>query len=266
MEAKTNIAKKDLLVILCCVSLLLMNIGAINSNGRRRAKEMVCLSNLHQWGTMFEMFTNDHDGYFNRGWDVGETELWMNALRPYYMDNLNLLLCPEAIRIVESMTDSVTFRAWFRDFNLPDDGQFHCVSSYGINSWTNNMTSDRGFRPEYYFWKNVGIFKGKNNIPVFADSTWHDGWPRHTDMPAPYPDSYWVGDVGVSGEMNHFCIDRHNGAINMLFMDFSARKVGLKELWTLQWHRSYNTWGPWTRAGGVRPEDWPSWMRNFKEY
>jgi prepilin-type processing-associated H-X9-DG protein len=266
MEAKTNIAKKDLLVILCCVSLLLMNIGAINSNGRRRAKEMVCLSNLHQWGTMFEMFTNNHDGYFNRGWDVGETELWMNALRPYYTDNLNLLLCPEATRAMESVNDSVVFRAWWRDVDLPDEGQFRCVGSYSINSWTNNMTKDRGFRLEEWFWKNVQDVNNESNIPVFADSTWHDCWPRHTDMPAPYPDSYWVGDVGVSGEINHFCIDRHNGAINMLFMDWSARKVGLKELWTLKWHRGYNTDGPWTKAGGVTMWDWPEWMRNFKEY
>jgi prepilin-type processing-associated H-X9-DG protein len=266
MNRKTKLTRKELIVALGCIIFLLLNIGAIGSGGRRRAKEMVCLSNLRQWGTMFEMFTNDHDGYFNSGWDVGETELWMNALRPYYMDNLNLLLCPEAGRAIESVTDSIVFRAWFRDFNLPEEGQFHCVSSYGINSWTNNMTKDRGFRSEYSFWKNARSYEGRNNIPVFADSTWHDAWPLATDYPAPYPDSYWVGDAGVSGEMNHFCIDRHNGAINMLFMDWSARKVGLKELWSLKWHRGYNTWGPWTRAGGVRPEDWPSWMRNFKEY
>lgn len=280
MKTKLVLNKRDLLMVLCCFTLCLLNIGAIGRTGRRRAKEMVCLSNLHQWGTMFEMFTNEHDGYFNRGWDVGETDLWMNALRPYYPDNLNLLLCPEASKAVESVTDSVVFRAWFRDFNFPDEGQFQCVGSYSINSWTNNMTSDRGFRLEEWFWKRPddtstivpgtrisdGKSASKKNIPVFADSTWHDCWPRHTDMPAPYPDSYWVGDAGVSGEMNHFCIDRHNGAINMLFMDFSARKVGLKELWTLKWHRGYNTNGSWTKAGGVQPPDWPQWMRNFKEY
>jgi prepilin-type processing-associated H-X9-DG protein len=266
MKRKTKLRRKEFIVALGCIIFLLLNIGAISSSSRRRAKEMVCLSNLHQWGTMFEMFTNDHDGYFNRGWDVGETELWMNALRPYYMDNWNLLLCPEASRAIENMTDSVTFRAWFRDFNLPDEGQFRCVGSYSINSWTNNMTSDRGSRLAIFFWKTAQIGKGSNNVPVFADSTWHDCWPLLTDMPAPYPDSDWRGDVSVTGEMNHFCIDRHNGAINMLFMDWSARKVGLKELWTLKWHRGYNTWGPWTRAGGVRPDDWPEWMRNFKEY
>ncbi len=34
-------------------------------------------------------------------------------------------------------------------------------------------------------------------------------------------------------------------------MDWSVRKVGLKELYTLKWHKSFNTRGPWTQAGGV---------------
>jgi len=62
------------------------------------------------------------------------------------------------------------------------------------------------------------------------------------------------------------CINRHDGGINSLLMDWSVRKVGLKELWTLKWHPEYNTQGPWTKAGGVKPEDWPAWMRRFKDY
>jgi hypothetical protein len=49
-------------------------------------------------------------------------------------------------------------------------------------------------------------------------------------------------------------------------MDWSVRKVGLKELWTLKWHRNFDTSGPWTKAGGVKPDDWPKWMRNFRDY
>ena len=52
----------------------------------------------------------------------------------------------------------------------------------------------------------------------------------------------------------------------MLLMDFSARKVGLKELWTLKWHRGFDTEGRWTTAGGVQAEDWPEWMRKYKDY
>jgi hypothetical protein len=52
----------------------------------------------------------------------------------------------------------------------------------------------------------------------------------------------------------------------MLFLDWSVRKVGLKELWTLRWSPGFNTAGPWTKAGGVRPDDWPEWIRGFKDY
>lgn len=44
------------------------------------------------------------------------------------------------------------------------------------------------------------------------------------------------------------------------------RKVGVKELWTLQWNQGWGTDGPWTKRGGVKPEDWPAWMRRFKDY
>jgi len=54
--------------------------------------------------------------------------------------------------------------------------------------------------------------------------------------------------------------------VGMLFADWSARRVGIKELWTLKWHRGFITTGAWTKAGGVKPGDWPVWMRRFKEY
>jgi hypothetical protein len=66
--------------------------------------------------------------------------------------------------------------------------------------------------------------------------------------------------------MARCCINRHVGAVKCLFVDGSVRKVGLKELWTLKWHRSFDTAGPWTKAGGVMPADWPRWMSPFKEY
>ena len=66
--------------------------------------------------------------------------------------------------------------------------------------------------------------------------------------------------------MSCVCIDRHQGGVNGLFCGMTVRKVGLKELWTLQWYSTFNVAGPWTKAGGVQPENWPQWMRGFKEY
>ena len=56
------------------------------------------------------------------------------------------------------------------------------------------------------------------------------------------------------------------GGVNGLFLDWSVRKVGLKEPWTLKWYPEYDTAGPWTKAGGVKREDWPEWLRKFKDY
>ena len=71
---------------------------------------------------------------------------------------------------------------------------------------------------------------------------------------------------GTGGRMIRYCLDRHDGFVNGMFMDWSIQKIGLKELWTFKWHRQYNRAGPWTRTGGVAPEDWPEWMRHFKNY
>jgi len=79
-------------------------------------------------------------------------------------------------------------------------------------------------------------------------------------------DAFGIGNKGVTGEMNHFCIDRHKGFVNFLFMDWSVRRVGLKELWTLKWHRAFNTAGIYTRAGGIHPDEWPPWLRSYKDY
>jgi prepilin-type processing-associated H-X9-DG protein len=95
---------------------------------------------------------------------------------------------------------------------------------------------------------------------MLLDCTRPGDYPRHTDRPRKFE-----ADDGHSG-MRYFCLHRHGGYVNGLFLDWSVRKIGLKELWTLKWHRSYDTAGPWTKAGGVRPQDWPEWMRKFKDY
>ena len=66
--------------------------------------------------------------------------------------------------------------------------------------------------------------------------------------------------------MARFCVNRHNAMINGVFLDWTVRPIDLKELWTLKWHREYETAGPYTRLGGAAREDWPEWMRSFKEY
>ena len=258
----------ELLVVIAIIALLMAILMPSLARVRKQAQSIACQANLRQWGLAFKFYTDDNNGYFNRREDA----LWMFAMQPYYNDDPDMLLCPTATRLMLSSADWGTFKA------ATNSG---FVFSYGINSWTNNNRVDRGGgRLLEWFWKNVrnntcvapgtrtstGKLVSANTIPVFGDSTWYDAWPQHIDKPVSHPDAFGIGNRGTTGEMNHFCIDRHNGFVNLVFMDWSAKRVGLKELWTLKWHRAFDTRGPWTRAGGVLPEDWPQWMIKYKDY
>jgi len=256
----------ELLVVIAIIALLMAILMPALARVKKQARSVTCQARLREWGLLFKLYTDDYDGQFNQGWDVGETALWMNSLRPYYKDNWDMLFCPTATRIMASTADWGTFKAATRNVSIPGGGSYTYAFSYSINSWTNSMTKDRGDRKMEWFWKNTQNVKGANQIPVFGDATWHDAWPLHTDQPVDYPDAFGIGNKGTTGEMNHFCIDRHDGFINLLFIDWSTRKIGLKELWTLRWHRAFDTKGLWTRAGGVLPDDWPTWLRRYKDY
>lgn len=274
MRGRRGFTLIELLVVIAIIALLMAIMMPALSRVKKQAKMVMCRARLKEWGLLFKLYTDDYDGYFNEGWGYGdhhpgksgEMGLWMNALRPYYKDNWDMLLCPTATRVAESAADWGTFKAQYRLVDLPGGGQYEYVFSYGINNWTNYMIKDRGDRRMEWFWKNVNGIKGAFNVPMFADSTWHDSWPRDTDSPPEYPDQFGWGNKGTTDEMRHFCINRHDGFVNFLFADWSVRPVGLKELWTLKWHRAFNTAGPWTKAGGIAAADWPEWLRRFKDY
>jgi len=270
MNHKVSITKKDFAVVLCCTIFLLTSVGAIGSGGRRRAKESICLSNLRQWGSAFAMYTNDNNGYFFTGelngtrTGAGNGRFWRVLMRPYYKDK-KILLCPQART---SYQQGMPAGDWpYMCWKL--DGE---AGSYGLNGWVLNLQASQnpgdringwGREPAEAHWITSHV-AGAKNVPVFTGMWWVDAWPRETDSPPPRIGP--LPDTPNVNEMNRACINRHNGAVNVLFMDWSARKVGLKELWTLKWHRTFNTEGPWTKAGGVQPNNWPQWMRKFKDY
>ena len=263
MKSRIAFTKKDLVVVLGCVVFLLMNLGVIGSGGRSRAKQAVCLSNLRQWGIIFSMYANDNGGYnppgpyFAAG---GPGIMWMSALRKYAGDSNDLYFCPMAATPGTDRSGRPTGarcpnKAW--GVYKSDTGwgrRKGDVGSYGANEWSGGQGSSGGRWDNY--WKTPNVV-GAAEVPLFADSTYLDGAPRDSD-PAPQ----WEcqprasGGINPSGEMNHFCISRHNGSINILFMDFSVRKVPLKCLWKLRWSRDFDT--------NLSEPNWTPWMQDFE--
>ena len=282
MKHRTVFTKADVIVTLGCIVFLLGTIGAVGPGGQRHAKEMLCLSQLHKWGEVFRDYLNDNGGYFMKGWRPDSTvnsDLWMEALRQYYGGSDKLRCCPEAVvassevGFGEYQNSGSAFVGWgVFGFNSDQEcgepltawppATVCDYGSYGINGYVHNPPpiDFQGHLSEWN-WRVANV-SGGDNIPLFMDSKWVNGWPLHTNNPPEYDGQMWDS----VDQMNRFCMNRHRGYVNSLFLDGSSRKVGLKELWTLKWHREFDTCGPWTVCGGVTPNDWPEWMREFEDY
>jgi len=73
----------ELLVVIAIIALLMSILMPALSRVRDQAKTIMCQSRLREWGLLFKFYTDDYNGSFNPGWDIGERTLWMNALRPF---------------------------------------------------------------------------------------------------------------------------------------------------------------------------------------
>jgi len=234
---------------------------------RRQSKTAFCQINLHQWGIAFSAYTNDHAGRLPYHFPMGASNhVWPYALRSYFSDSNDALLCPEAptpwlrpdnryptTGFTQRFLGS-TAAAWEYRFELGKMPKVHFTGSYGISRHIDHSVQDT---------RNKGPVW--NSVPLLLDCVFMDADPWPFSRPPEFED-----DISGSSDMKYFCINRHDGGINGLFLDWSARKVGLKELWTLRWdvHHSASmiNHSHWTIAGGVQPEDWPKWMRRFKDY
>ncbi len=254
----------ELLVVISIIALLMAILLPALQRVRKQARAIACQSNLRQWGVIFSMYANDNSGVLPTMLMTMGPSVWPQKLRTYCTDINDLLLCPMAtrseirpdnpyqisdssfwLRIIGSKSTAWEYRIVVR---------LDLSGSYGINRWTHWSRVNRPYPGSV-----------RNNVPVLLDCVYLGAQPTLFDDPPEYESQivFW-------GDMKYYCINRHDGGINGFFLDWSVRKVGLKELWTLRWDPMDSARmiarSPWTRAGGVLPEDWPKWMRNFKDY
>ncbi|MBL7154049.1 MAG: type II secretion system protein [Phycisphaerae bacterium] len=256
----------ELLVVIAVIALLMAILMPALQRAKRQTKAAVCLSNLRQWGVWYSMYTSDNDGMFFADLDPRYFgDCWRMPMWPYYKDCNDVALCPMAAKFKAGPTHALgipgrTLSAWA----LPPQrgAPTGLYGSYALNVYVvNNSSLNQGPAADIFSTWRTTFVRGANNVPLFLDCMQWAVHPYMRDRPPDYEDMYDHHEP-----TNWVCIDRHDRHINSLFMDFSVRPVGLKELWTLKWHRTYNTANEWSIAGGVKPEDWPEWMRGFKDY
>jgi prepilin-type N-terminal cleavage/methylation domain-containing protein/prepilin-type processing-associated H-X9-DG protein len=278
MEKRKGFTLIELLVVIAIISLMLAILIPSLKRTRNQARFLVCQSNLKQWGVLFSANADVNQRHYF--FDVEPRPRKFEQDVSVFKDK-KISFCPMAVREGNKQYDGAIIRRGI------DDPIY--VSRYGIycrfygtlgsafESWSydsNNINISKGsycfniaffstfsltdFPGYTYHTKISRIYSEKipSNIPLMLDSAstwstfaWEDQKPRATEE-----------------EETSCCINRHDGGVNCLFLDWSVRKVGLKELWKLKWTYSFDTKGPWTIAGGVKPEDWPQWMRGFKDH
>ncbi|MBL7107136.1 MAG: hypothetical protein ISS77_05985, partial [Phycisphaerae bacterium] len=159
-------------------------------------------------------------------------------------ENPKLRCCPTATipRInIDGLPTGISgpFQAWgiFDDYLWSTKGDY---GSYGMNSRVLGVAKTTGTYhnlPGIDYWRHANV-KGADNVPVLLDCVWPGGWPTHTDIPP----VVWDYDTAPTGkEMTRYVLNRHLGFTNAVFLDMSVHKIGLKALWRLKWHRSFDT-------------------------
>jgi len=258
-----------LLVVISIIALLLAILLPALQRAKRQANAVACRSKLHQWGLVFSMYTTDNNGMFWHHTAPALEEWWYPTLQPWRYGK-DLSFCPMAMKVNQDpkrryygLVCGSKFTAWdWKYWGLPSSARKPARGSYCMNWWTADLqNSDLADSTASQYWRTC-LVGCSASVPVFLDCSWPETLPDDVEYPPEYegeygPYSWWMPDI---------CINRHDGGTNVLFMDWSVRKVGLKELWTLKWHREFDMANPWTRAGGVQPTDWPEWMRKFKDY
>jgi len=262
MRKKEAFTLIELLVVIAIIALLMSILMPAMQRVKKQARTVKCLAHLKQWNIIFAMYAEENNGLFPSG-TTPQGFWWIQQIDNKLKDwkTMKIWFCPVATKPLldekgrmrqAALTNTTSAWGIFTGTGLGPNG---IAGSYGINGYvlsTKPGTTFEGGRRTDDNWRTPHV-SGANNVPLFIGALRFDLWPIYQDNPPEYEDMPWT-----DFHMARACINRHDGFVNSSFCDFSARKVGLKELWRLKWHRRYDTDAP--------PPVWPEWMQPFKDY
>ncbi|MBN1846305.1 MAG: prepilin-type N-terminal cleavage/methylation domain-containing protein [Sedimentisphaerales bacterium] len=228
----------ELLIVIAILALLLTLLIPTLENAKRQSLAVVCRSNEKQWGLFFTLFLQENRQKFT---GLGYHK-WMDVLEPYYEATPDIVFCPAATLTASQGADPAV-AAW------EEEGR---KGSYGTNYWIRETAYP--YLPATYpsngWWKTFDVPQA-NSVPVLLDAARPSGLPLYDDLPPEYDGQ--TSSYEQMQCMRYFCVNRHAGTVNGLFMDMSVSPIPLRGLWQLRWHQHWN-------PNRTPPPAWPDWM------
>ncbi len=249
----------ELLVVIAIIAILAALLLPALSGAKTRAKSLNCQSNLKQMAMANFMYVNDNGNTIP--YQIGN-HLWMQTLSVYNASVSKARFCPVAPYSPGAATPwgSAT-TAWVWQ-DTPFDPITHIplwAGSYTFNGWMYKgdfYVAGDNRPPDANAFVNEGDIQYPSQTPNFSDGYWLDVWPQESDPPAR---NLLAGGPVVA--ISTITIARHAagpqpgfadwppgdplpGAINVAFCDDHVSLVPLEQLWTLYWHKNWNTPSP----------------------
>jgi prepilin-type N-terminal cleavage/methylation domain-containing protein/prepilin-type processing-associated H-X9-DG protein len=234
----------ELLIVIGIIALLIAILLPVVSSVRKASRSTKCLANLQQWGQSFQMYLNANKGQsipMLTGGDPKHLE-WFEALAPYHGNVRETLVCPEAIearahaaalnieRAAHLDIKGAAHLAWLANHN--ERGDF--LGSFGVNIWIYAIIPFQRPNPEIFRFP----VKEPDRIPLLADCA--DFRIRGRDGDAVPPDLENPVSIKNTATLSDCCINRHNMAVNVVFVDGHAEHVQLADLWKLKWSQTFH--------------------------
>jgi prepilin-type N-terminal cleavage/methylation domain-containing protein len=272
----------ELLVVIAIIAILAALLLPALAKAKQKAITINCVSNLKQWGVIWRLYCDDHQGSFSpgttsSGFPRGE---WVLTLLDYYGKKPAIILCPGAKRrrttnpgpgegpadpqdkgvvLNGGPTTAVDLGADDPSLVNTPAANKHIISGYGENCWVYNcppgMSTLQG-RDTTKNWRRLEAAGRPVETPLFGDCMWRGAGPDLTGQDGERPQ--FNGEWSGSGyEFKHFAMARHGKGIELLMFDGSVRLQRPRQLWRLQWHRTFDI----NYADKQGPSFFPAWMR-----
>ncbi len=240
----------ELLVVIAIIALLLAVVVPSLRVAKEKAKSLSCRANVRSLGLALRVYSEETNGKLFSYYDG----LYLNQLADQLGEVDKVRYCP-SIKLNETVVTSGNAAwgasretwVWASGVDDPEHG------SYGLNGWLydylddyDNSWVESEANLQRKSFPSTLQATNSASVPVFADAVWVDAWPQDTDT---VTSSFNLhrdrtddtgNDYPAANHIRRLLVDRHEGSVNISFLDGHVESVNLEKLWSLKWHREFN--------------------------